>query len=323
MEKFLYFINHYNAQIIEVLVGIVMGLGLIIGYRSLFVKFEESNGAASAGSLKELEEMLQKALANQKPSGGDGSLIQSVTGGSDFSEEVRMLREQLQAKEAQLNELKQNANSDGAAPAAAGDNKEAEALKGKLSELEAKLSEYEIIADDIADLSRYRDENDALKAELESLKAQLAAGGSATSSAPVTAAPVVESTPSAPATSVPAEPANSGPQSQDDIDAILAAAAISGDDENMQNSGYRSQSPSVGVLADYEPAAAPKAPAEPVDAPASSEKSESDLIDDELMREFQAAVEGQKAAKDVKDIDENQKLLSEFENFLTKKDEKS
>lgn len=45
------------------------------------------------------------------------------------------------------------------------------ALQAKLAELQAKLAEYEIIEDDIADLSMYKEENKKLKAELANMKA--------------------------------------------------------------------------------------------------------------------------------------------------------
>ncbi len=48
---------------------------------------------------------------------------------------------------------------------------EKDELAGKARDLEARLAEYEIISEDIADLSRYREENDQLKKELEALKA--------------------------------------------------------------------------------------------------------------------------------------------------------
>ena len=40
----------------------------------------------------------------------------------------------------------------------------------RISELEAKLAEYEVLEDDIADLSLYKEENARLKTELDRLK---------------------------------------------------------------------------------------------------------------------------------------------------------
>lgn len=66
-------------------------------------------------------------------------------------------------------------------------------LQTKIEELQARLSEYEIIEDDIADLSLFKEENAQLKSELETLKAQIGSGGVApvVVAAPVAAAAVV------------------------------------------------------------------------------------------------------------------------------------
>lgn len=64
---------------------------------------------------------------------------------------------------------------------------EIDGLKGKVEELQARLAEYEIIEDDIADLSMFKDENRKLKEEVESLKVQLASAPAAPP--PASAAP--------------------------------------------------------------------------------------------------------------------------------------
>ena len=61
-----------------------------------------------------------------------------------------------------------------------------EGLRSRLSELEARLAEYEIIEDDIADLSHFKEENARLHKEIEALKQALAARESA---APISVAP--------------------------------------------------------------------------------------------------------------------------------------
>ena len=48
---------------------------------------------------------------------------------------------------------------------------DADKLSSRIKELEAKLAEYEILEDDIADLSLYKEENARLRSELEKLKA--------------------------------------------------------------------------------------------------------------------------------------------------------
>lgn len=73
-----------------------------------------------------------------------------------------------------------------------GDGKVGE-LQQKIEELQARLSEYEIIEDDIADLSLFKEENAQLKAELERLRAESSAAPAASAPAEVEPPPATES----------------------------------------------------------------------------------------------------------------------------------
>ena len=75
----------------------------------------------------------------------------------------------------------------GVAPVIAADPE----LQSKVDELEARLQEYEIIEDDIADLSLFKTENEKLKEEIERLKSQM---GNSEPAAPAPE-PVVEPEP--------------------------------------------------------------------------------------------------------------------------------
>jgi hypothetical protein len=109
-------------------------------------------------------------------------------------------------------------------------------LNKKITDLEARLAEYEIIEDDIANLSLYKEENTRLKNELDKLKK--GGGTQATESAPAAptpvakspepapapAAPVAKATPAAAAApaETPAPAAPGAPASQVDADKLLA-----------------------------------------------------------------------------------------------------
>lgn len=95
---------------------------------------------------------------------------------------------------AEISNLQQKAN---AAPPAA----DASELESKLKELTDKLTEYEIIEEDIANLSFYKNENTKLKDELEKMRAS---GGAAPTSAPSAPETVVAA--SAPAPAAPEAP---------------------------------------------------------------------------------------------------------------------
>jgi hypothetical protein len=67
------------------------------------------------------------------------------------------------------------------------DSEETELLRTKLDELQGRLAEYEIIEDDIADLSLFKDENSRLKDENAKLKSMLENAKSVATEAPVSA----------------------------------------------------------------------------------------------------------------------------------------
>ncbi len=322
IEKFLSFWSQHNTAIIEGLVALVIFLSLVLAYRSFFAKKSKSEMVEAGQGLDaaQLEKTLQKILENQsqavaqKPSRAaapedlemdmdldalEKNSLSSTTEApaqvaGESPAEVAQLRmslgeshKKIETLQAQLQEALQAA-TDAAnmnAPADAGGGMSAaekESFAGKIRDLEARLAEYEIISEDIADLSRYREENDQLKKELEALKA----GGGAAAVTP----------PAAEVVSAP-EPAPEEPP------AVVEAAAAPVE----------------------EPAPVIETPAADVSA------GGADLIDDELMKEFAAAVEGQKnlskaaekagdgseAAK--KSGDETDQLMSEFENFVAKK----
>lgn len=302
IEKFLSFWSQHNIAIIESLIALVIIFSLFLAFRIFFAKGskDEGGGAGPGLDTTQIEKALQKILENQgqpkasqsvEDAGVHADLDAMDSGSADSaSEEVQQLRTSLEDShkkieklQTQLQEAVQKASELAEASAAPAENtQETQEFKNKIRDLETRLSEYEIIAEDIADLSRYRDENAQLRKDLEVLKTS---GGSAA------AAPPVEAPVSAPAPQ--AAPATAA---QPDIDAMLAEAA--------------------------------SAP-----SPAPAEEASADLIDDELMKEFAAAVQGQKdaaldkaaqkagdgSAAAAKPGAETDQLMGEFENFVSKK----
>ncbi|MBV2168697.1 MAG: hypothetical protein KUL82_08320 [Bdellovibrio sp.] len=322
IEKFLSFWSQHNTAIIEGLVALVIFLSLVLAYRSFFAKKSKSEmGEAGQGlDAAQLEKTLQKILENQSQAAAQKPSRPAVTEdlemdmdldaleknslsstaeapvqvAGESAAEVAQLRmslgeshKKIETLQAQLQEALQaatdaaNMNAPAADAGSGMSAAEKESFAGKIRDLEARLAEYEIISEDIADLSRYREENDQLRKELEALKA----GGGAAAVAPPVAEVATESEPT------PEEPP-----------AVVEAAAPV-----------------------EEPAPMVETPAADVSA------GGADLIDDELMKEFAAAVEGQKNLSKVaekagdgseaakKSGDETDQLMSEFENFVAKK----
>ncbi|WP_413586893.1 hypothetical protein [Bdellovibrio sp. HCB274] len=343
IDQILHFISQHNVAIIEGLIAVIILLGLFVGYRGFFGKKDVDSGVGGGLDASQLEKTLQKILDNQTPvrKTGDAALDEAFKEGasghpespqeveqlkislSENIKELEVLRAQLQISEKKVAELQvsgeANAAGGGAAPAAAVDTSE---LDNKIKDLEARLAEYEIISEDIADLSRYKEENEQLKTEITGLKEAGAAPAPAapqTAAAPEVAAtpepaPVVESAPEAEPVS---ETIADTGLSEADVDAALAAAQA----EAELTAALEAAAPPAEAAPASEPAAETAAPAQ-----------EESIIDDELMKEFAAAVEGQKnkaldsaAEKAGKGeaaagkSDEDSKLMDEFENFVNKK----
>lgn len=92
----------------------------------------------------------------------------AAEGGADSVAKLTELEDEVLQKDRKIAELNKQITQGGGG--VTGDNDE---LLKKIAELEERLTEYEIIEDDIADLSLYKTENDKLAAELDKLKAQL------------------------------------------------------------------------------------------------------------------------------------------------------
>lgn len=282
LDYFLNFWSHYNQTIIQALIVVTLIFIVALVFITLFGSKDDGVGGSQVGLSPELEKSLQKMLENQtkaavfdfsKPqeSGAGGAAAapsSAVSAASGASAEVMVQLEKLKAdmaaKEqriAELNTQLSQAVGQGAKEIKTDTN----GLETRIKELEARLAEYDIISEDIADLSRYKDENEKIKQELATLK-----GGAPAAPAAAPAAPPPVSAPAAPP---------------------VSAA----------------------------PTAAP--PAAPEVDPAVST-----AIDDDLMKEFAAAVEGQKAAATPPagaappPGTDNEDLMGQFENFVQKKE---
>jgi hypothetical protein len=253
IERFLQFVMSHNATIIEILFGLTLLGVLFLAVRS-FLLAKDPSGGGAALDMGNLETMLQQILekAGQIPSAA-GAGAGSTEDSQRLIAEITNLKTDLEAKKKQIDEMK-TAAANTPAPAAGGLSSEEKAsLDDKIRELQAKLSEYEIISEDIADLSFYKEQNAKLQKELDSMKA----GG----------APVAAPAPAPVAAAAPPPPPREEP-------AIVGKATV------------------TETPADEVPVSEPiPAPAASAAAPAAAELA----IDDDLMAEFAAAVEKQKA----------------------------
>ena len=125
-----------------------------------------------AGASPELQGTLTKIIDQISRLEGLNlkDMTSSEVAGVDL--EVQALKADLHARELELAALRAMAPAGGAPGDInnSGSGADTSGLNQRVRELEAKLAEYEILEDDIADLSLYKDENTKLRGEIERLK---------------------------------------------------------------------------------------------------------------------------------------------------------
>jgi hypothetical protein len=129
--------------------------------RSLLIDDEENAEAATAAARAAAGSGASAAPAGGSSTGGaaDPQLAATL---AEREKKIAELQAQVQASKAELKNAEVAlAEKGGGAPV--GDSEE---VKNRIKDLEARLAEYEIIEDDIADLSMYKEENARLKKEL-------------------------------------------------------------------------------------------------------------------------------------------------------------
>lgn len=218
-ESLLNYFTHHVESIIQWVFLLILALTGILISRGLFGKSDKASGGgaeAGTGNSPEVQSVLQQILDRTSKLDGVAVTSQMSPEAVALAEtQVQTLKKELSARDEEIKSLKTTAASTGGAAGAAVSD-EANKLAARLKELEAKLAEYEILEDDIADLSLYKEENVRLRAELDKLKGGSPASASA---APTSAAAPAAVEPGAPAAApVPAAPAT------DDIVAEFAQA---------------------------------------------------------------------------------------------------
>ncbi len=319
IEKFLSFWNSYNVQIIEGLLAVIVLVSLIQAFRLFLGKKSDHDDGVAGSSLDaaQIEKTLQKILDAQKHSGGAASAVTKSEGVShaddmavhvDLSKvdgghaeaiaaieakaaaQLAQLQQVVDTQKKEVAQLQEQLKTAGSAPKAA----PAEGGGPSAAELAASKAERDSLAEKIRDL-------EARLAEYEIISEDIADLSKFREENDVLKSEIEKLKAGAPAAAAPAAPA----QAPAPVVAEPAPAA-----------------PEVSPVAAAEAAA--MAADQATDPAASAE-----LIDDELMKEFAAAVEGQKnlsqasekaaTGDEKKQTDETEKLMGEFENFVNKK----
>lgn len=273
LEQILQFIIAHNAIIIEGLIAAILLTVLFLALRA-FLFTSDGPAEGSSSSMMELEATLKKLLeqagkvpltiAPENQTGGSGGAgdLGSGAQAAQLSEQINTLRKELEGKQKEIEQIKSAAGAT-AAPSGMSDGDKSK-LEAQIKDLQAKLQEYEIISEDIADLSFYKEQNAKLQKELEAKGGTVPAATPPAPAAP--AAPMAaEATPAADAAATPA---------------ASPAEEAKPEPEIVGKSQGKAETATEAPAAE----AAPAVEMPPVE----------NVVDDQLMAEFAAAVQKQK-----------------------------
>lgn len=209
LERLIPFIVDHNALVIQGLVAAILLLTALMAIRA-FVKGGTPEPVVSMGGagVEQLEATIKKLLeraqtVSEAPPTADTAPLVA---------EIEELRKSVAEKQDQIEQMKlapaaEVAAGAGGASGGGMSSDDKSALEAQLHELQAKLAEYEIISEDIADLSFYKEENAKLQKQLESMKSGAGAVAAGPAS-PVQSAPPAAAKPApAPVTPAPASEA--------------------------------------------------------------------------------------------------------------------
>lgn len=339
LEKSLgYFVENVTS-IIQIVILIISFLFLVLLGMYIRKKEDGADEGTSGKQFADIEAALKKVLEQTQHT------IQHVESSPALNpeepkegeapepvdaQEILQLQTLLKEREEEIKKLKEQPNVD-----AESDEKIKEYL-AKINDLEGRLLEYEIIEDDIADLSKYKEENAQLKTELENLKSSGAQAEPDSEEAPkeepaVEEAPTVEEPeieteePTEPEASedAPEEPAVEEEAAEESASEELAeqpAAEAELDEPEPQQAEAPAPESEVApaevpveeveVAPEEVPAKkAEEKPAEELEVAASSikeDQEEESIISDDILAEFSAAIDEEYEAEKAKapDADE-------------------
>ncbi len=174
MDAIIHFVITYNEKIIYVLGGLVCILSAVVAWWQVFGKKGVGDSQAVQVDLSGIEESLKKILS-QTNAAIDATTAQTPVSGASVElkdivnaegkpiTDVEGVKVELETRAKIIQDLRKEVKEAKEQDASA-------ELLAKIKGLESRLAEYEIIEDDIADLSVLKEENANLKKEIEGLK---------------------------------------------------------------------------------------------------------------------------------------------------------
>lgn len=229
------------------------------------------------------------SVGDSAPAAGASATSSAAVAAGDQGQ-LATLQQELKSKELEIATLKSEMEN------SKGSELDSEDLKAKLEELQAKLAEYEILEDDIADLSHFKEENARLKEEVEALK-----GGSASPPEEPKAKEVLDDTAEEVASTSDGdvEPAEESKPEEKAAEPVLEAPAAKEPDKEDLMAEFEASLGEEDLKPEADDA---RAAAEPGSPPAPVTAKE---VDDgaDFVAEFEAAVQQQKEPEESSDGD--------------------
>ena len=313
------FLLHYIITHSEMLIGITIALALIT---VIFIMLLPANKAGPNGiDLRGIEDTLKKVI-EKMPQGQNIAAAredksptiqdeedavpnkklnevapQAVTITQVDTAAIDKLKQEVLEREKKIKALEEDlagalAAAEALPPPAAGGSASDDAL-AKIQELQSKLSEYAIIEEELADISKFKEENARLKLEVENLKAAPApapAPATPVASFPTSQAATLNLAPSLSVVPAEPEPVVAPPQ-QPVIEAQPAVVAATPVQESAPIQHEEVVMPPV--------AEEPVAPVAQIEVPKAVEVSAPviDEAEDQVLRDFKKVVDQQAAPK--------------------------
>ncbi|MBC7420048.1 MAG: hypothetical protein H7328_04905 [Bdellovibrio sp.] len=176
MNELINWVARNNTLMIQISFTIVLLLVVIYIFRLFFVSSETPLSTSGSGEVSQLNQKIDQLLQQKnEASTAVGNFVDSTSASSPELERLRSevvtLRTTLNESEKKVFDLSPSANvpqtneANSLVENNVGTEKVTE-LTAKLEQLEARLAEYDIIAEDIAELSQLRTENSDLKKRL-------------------------------------------------------------------------------------------------------------------------------------------------------------
>lgn len=314
------YVYHHPQAVSGVVIVLICATAILLLVRALGQKNEESAAGATKVEatidVDTIEGAMKRVLASQGPVAASPAPV--VIAGDD--EAVNAALREREARIAELQTEIANLRADleglksrpaelggGAAP---GDDARVAELEQKIEELKGRLQEYEIIEDDIADLSLYKDENARLKHEIKRLREEFpeAAGKVPTAEEEAAKADVDAATDAIAAAETPVgaepapTPAGPEPAAEDDVMKQFAAA-VQVQKAPPPEADLKVESNPFGADADPTASAAPPA--------GGDDPLAFDLDPDKIMTEVSTLSASDEASSALEDSLDTDKLLAE------------